>query len=135
LAHGDFLDVVIQKVAFEIKSRTTNNGDVEFKLPDCVGGKVAHQSSICAAKLTASDQNLAFSIMGENIGHIHVIRHHHQVFMLHQLFGDRFGRSADIKEYRYIVWNFGRAGFGDGAFGLCIEGAAFVISDIYCARW
>ena len=59
LANAYLLDVEVQQVSVRIKSRTPYHGQIEFELPNRVGGQIADQPAIGPAQATACDKDFA----------------------------------------------------------------------------
>ncbi len=134
LADADLVDVKVKDVAIQVHSRAADHGIVELELPDGLCRKATHQTAIGPAQGATRHNDFAFWIAIQDVGHIDIVGHHHDVAMLQKFPRYGFGTGPDIQEYRGIRRQSDGAGPADGAFGSIIQAAPFLVPDIGGAR-
>ena len=96
LADAHFFDVEVEQITIRIHCRTADHRDVEFELADRLDRQVSDQTAVHPAQCAAGQHDAAFGVVDQNIGHVHVVRYHHQIAVVKQGAGHCLGTGPDI---------------------------------------
>ena len=134
-AHPYLVHVEIEQITLRVHCRTSDDRDVEAEMPHRLDREVSDEATIRAAQCPTGDDDAAIGVGGEDVGHVHVVRHHQQITVLQQGAGNRLRARADVEKKRSAFGNIPGTAPRNGSFGVLVERAAFGVADVDRAGW